>query len=127
MAKTNYPVGDFLIRVKNAALARQKQVVVAKTNIIAAVAKLLKEEGYLSEVVEEGGKLNIKLAYRKKEPVLLDIVLMSKPGLRVYMGADEMEERKGPAQIVVSTSKGLMTEGQAVKKRLGGEVIAKIY
>jgi small subunit ribosomal protein S8 len=126
MAKTNYPVGDFLIRLKNAALARQREVEVNITKLIKAVAVVLKEEGYLESMKEKSGKLIVRLAYRRKKPVFINLKLVSKPGLRIYQSADDLASKKGPSFFVLSTPKGLMSSRQAIKKRLGGEVIVEV-
>lgn len=122
----NYPVGDFLIRVKNAARATRKAVKVYKTNLILSVAEVLKREKFVREIEESDGVLTVHLSYVSKEPVLLDITLVSRPGLRRYMTADELESYKGPEILVVSTSKGVLSHKEAVSKRVGGEVIAKL-
>ena len=127
MTITNYPIGDFLIRIKNAALARNHDVVIDSTNLIKEVAKVLKKEGLLQEMKEDKGKLIVRLAYRRKEPVMLDIKLISKPGLRVYASADDLEKKKGPSTYILSTPQGVMTSKEAVKKRVGGEVIAELW
>ncbi len=124
---TNYPVGDFLIRVKNAALARKRDVVVMNTKLINEVAKVLKKEGFLDEIRESKGELLASLVFRKKEPILLGIKLVSKPGLRIYMGVDELKMRRGPSVFIISTPKGVMSSDEAKKKRLGGEVIAEVW
>ena len=90
------------------------------------VATLLVKEGYLDEMKEEGKILHVRLSYRRKSPVLSDVVLISKPGLRVYKTADELSQRKGPFLGIVSTSKGVISLREAIKKRLGGELIADI-
>lgn len=126
MRKTNYPVGDFLVSLKNAAQAGQKEVELDSAKFLKSVALALKEAGYLDSVEEEDGKLKSSLAYRKKEPLLMDIKLVSKPGLRIYMGVDDLAEEKGPFSFIVSTSEGVMMSDKAVKKRLGGEVLAKV-
>jgi small subunit ribosomal protein S8 len=122
----NYPVGDFLIRLKNAAIAKKHDVVVKKTLLIYEVAKLLQKSGYINDIKEDDGNLYLKIAYIRKEPLLLDIRLVSKPGLRVYKSAKELEAHKGPSFIIISTSRGLMTNMQAVKANIGGEVIAEV-
>ena len=124
---TNYPVGDFLIRVKNAVLARNREVVVANTKLIKEVAKVLKREGFLESISEKGGELSVRLSFRRKEPVILGIKLVSKPGLRIYMGIDELEKKKGPSMFIISSPKGVMSSSEAKKKRLGGEVIAEVW
>ena len=122
----NYPVGDFLIRFKNASLARHKQLEVNSNKKIKAVADVLEKEGYITEVKEEKGKIFLKIVYRKKEPILTQIKLVSKPGIRIYKSADELGKVKGPSKFIVSTPKGVMSSSDAIKKRLGGEVIAEI-
>lgn len=124
--KISYPVGDFVIRVKNASLARQKEVLVAKTGLIKSVADCLKRAGYLDEIKEEDGKLKLRISYRSKEPVLTDAKLISKPGLRIYMNVDEILSKKGPWLYIVSTPKGVITSKEVKKMRIGGEVIAEI-
>ena len=80
---TNYPVGDFLIRIKNAAIAKNHSLVVTKTSLVKAVAKIMEKTGYIMNLKEDGNNLSLNLTYIKKEPVLMDIKLVSKPGLRV--------------------------------------------
>lgn len=127
MGNINYPVGDFLLRIKNAALARQREVEVLDTKLIAAVASVLKKEGFLEEIEKKDGKLMVKISYRKKEPVLLDLKLVSKPGLRIYMGVDELEAIRSPSFFVLSTPKGVLPSRDAIKKRVGGEVIVEVW
>lgn len=123
----NYPIGDFLIRIKNSARAGGKVVEVPTTKLIFAVAEVLKSEGFLSEVKKTDGKLELKLAYKSKQPVLMDLKLRSKPGLREYMDADKLEKFRGSSILIVSTSKGIMSSYKARKARVGGEVIAEIW
>lgn len=127
MKVVNYPVGDFLIRIKNAALADKRELDVSETKLIKAVADVLKKEGYLEKVTEKQGKLNIRLAYRRKKPVLFKLKLVSKPGLRVYMTVKELEKIKGPSIFILSTPKGVISSQEAKKERLGGEVIVEIW
>jgi len=122
----NYPVGDFLIQVKNAAMAKRREVIFADRKQIREIAYVLKEKEYFDEVEKEDGKLKIRLTYIKKEPALISLKLISKPGLRIYMSVDELEKVKSPSFFIVSTSKGVMTSKDAIKKRVGGEIIAEI-
>ena len=126
MSKINYPIGDFLIRLKNAAIARHKKVAVNPSNFIRTTALVLKKEGYLDDVLDEGGKIVVSLSYRKKEPVLLDVKLVSKPGLRVYISVDELQKKRGPEVAILSTPLGVMSIREALKKRVGGEIIAEV-
>jgi small subunit ribosomal protein S8 len=127
MTNINYPVGDFLIRVKNAVLSGKREIIVSETKLIKSVAKVLKKQGFFNEVTTKSGKITAKLNYHKKKPVLINLRLISKPGLRVYKGADELEKRRKPSFYLVSTPKGIMTSMEAVKKRLGGEIIVEIW
>ncbi len=126
MTIVNYPVGDFLIRVKNAAMAKNREVEVKSTKLIKEVAKVLKNLGYLEKVEEGNGQIKVRLAFRQREPVLINLRLVSKPGLRVYMGADELESIKKPTFFIISTSQGVLSNKEALKKRVGGEVIAEV-
>lgn len=123
---TTYTVGDFLIRLKNASLARHVRLQVPSSKAVKELANALKKEGYLDEIYEEQGNLFVRLVYKNKEPVLTDVRLISKPGLRVYKGVNELERLKGPSIYFVSTPKGVMSSKEAIKRRLGGEVIAEI-
>ncbi|KKS81021.1 MAG: 30S ribosomal protein S8 [Candidatus Woesebacteria bacterium GW2011_GWC1_43_10b] len=122
----NYPVGDFFIRIKNAARAGHKEVVLPSTKFIKEIAKTLKKEGFLDSVSQDKGNLKISLAYRKKEPIIMDIKLISKPGLRRYVSADEISKRRGASILILSTSKGVLSSQDALKARVGGEVIAEV-
>lgn len=124
--ETNYPVGDFLIQIKNAVLVNNRQLSVRKTKLIKAVANTLKKEGYLDNVKEEEGRIDVRLSYKKKEPVILDLKLISKPGLRVYKSYDELEKLKGPSIMILTTAQGVISHKDAIKKHVGGEVIVEI-
>ncbi len=123
---TNYHIADFLIRLKNAAMANIKEVTMPSTNLIEAVAKTLKSEKYLSDVSVKDGKITVKLAIYMKRPVLANVTVISRPGLRIYMNVDEIEAIKSPDVYILSTPKGVMSGKQAIKARTGGEVIAKV-
>lgn len=122
----NYPVGDFLIRIKNAAMARANSVEFPSTKFVVSVAKALVKEGYLEEIREEEGVLSVRLKFRKKEPLIGNITLISKPGLRIYMKTEDLEAKKGPSIFILTTPVGVMSSKEAVKKRLGGEVVAEV-
>ncbi len=122
----NYPVGDFLIRIKNASLANRKEVEVFGSNFINGVAKTLKEEGFLDTVEKKNKKIKVTLAYSHKKPVIMDIKLISKPGLRIYKSVDELEKIKRPTIFLVSTPKGILSSKKAIKQRIGGEILAEI-
>ena len=116
-----------MIRIKNVAMAKNKEVTVTSNNQIVAVAEALKKMGFLDEVKKEKGVLTARLTFKDKKPRLMDIKLISKPGLRVYMGVDELEKKKSPSVLLVSTPKGVVSSLKAIKDRVGGEVIAEIW
>lgn len=121
----NYPVGDLVIRIKNAALAGHKSLDVPFNKLAYGVVSVLKDEGFLSEVKKDGEVIKIGIAYRSKQPVLVDLKIVSKPGKRVYMGASDILKKKGPSTYVVTTSKGVMSAKNVIKNNVGGEVIVE--
>lgn len=124
---TNYPVGDFLIRIGNAALAKSGEVTMPTTKLIKDVAKAMQKSGYLSEVEEKKGVISVRLAIKRKKPVIMRLKLISRPGLRIYMGADEIGKKRGPSRFLITTPKGIMMSSEAIKNRVGGEVIAEVW
>ena len=126
MSVGNYPVGDFLMRIKNASMAQKKSVEFPSTKLVAAVAKALVKEGYLEAIEQKERILAVTLSFRKKEPMVSDIKLISKPGLRIYKKLKDLEAKRGPSIFILSTPKGVMSSKEAMKKSLGGEVIAEV-
>jgi small subunit ribosomal protein S8 len=124
---SNYSVGDFLIRVKNAAMAGNKSVEYKAEKQIVAIAEELKKLGFLDTVKKDKDILTVTLAFKNKKPVIMDLKLVSKPGLRVYMGVDEIDKKKGPSTYLLTSPKGIISSKEAVKLRIGGEIIAKIW
>lgn len=127
MKQSNYPVGDFLIRIKNVAMIGRKETSAGNTKLIQAVAETLKKLGYLDSIKINAGKITVSLSYHQKKPILYDLKLVSKPGMRVYKDVDEIKAVKGPFLLILSTNKGIISSDQAVKDRVGGEVLAKIW
>lgn len=129
----NHSVSDFLIRIKNASLAKRKQVILPYSNINRDIGKVLKKEGFLEEIKEgkDGNKriLNAIIKYEKRIPILNDLVVISKPSLRVYKTSKTIIdiERRGRHKVVLSTSKGVMTGQDARKNNLGGEILFEIW
>lgn len=129
----NYRVSDLIIRIKNASLSKRKEVVIDHLNINKAICKVLIQAGFLEGVenVERDGRkvLLVKIRYDKREPVLNDVLVVSKPSLRVYATTREIPtiQRRGRITLVLSTNKGIMTGTDAIKKKLGGEVLFKIW
>jgi small subunit ribosomal protein S8 len=127
MNTTNYPVGDFLTRVKNAILANKKTVVLKNTKLISSVAEAMQRLGYFSNVKVEKDKIEVAMSRKSKDFVITDIKLISKPGLRVYKSVEDLEKHKKPSTLLISTPKGILSLKEAIGKRVGGEVLAEIY
>ena len=127
------PIADMLPRIRNANNAKHDTVDVPASNMKKAIAQILLEEGYIKnfQVVEDGtqGVIHITLKYNAgKEKVISGLRRVSKPGLRVYVGADELPRvLRGLGISISSTSKGVMADRDARKAGVGGEVIAYIW
>ena len=129
------PIADLLTRIRNAIMAGHKVVESPASNLKKEIARILFEKGYiLSYKVVEGnssqGVLKIALKYnpRSKKPAIKDLQRVSRPGLRHYSGADELPRvLNGLGIAIISTSKGLMTDKEAMKEKIGGEVLCYVY
>ncbi len=126
------PIADMLTRIRNAALARHLRVSIPASNMKIAIARILKEEGYIKdyELVKDNpqGTIRITLRYSGKQPVLTQLKRVSKPGLRVYTKRDAIPRvRGGLGTAIISTPKGLMTGRKAYQQGLGGEVVCYIW
>lgn len=126
------PIADMLTRIRNAILARKNEVRLPSSRIKQTVAEELKNAGYLSAVTTEKGSprdtLVITIHESDSNAVISEIVRLSSPGRRVYVGANDIPRIKsGRGIVLVSTSKGVMTGDSARKARLGGELICKVY
>lgn len=121
------PIADMITRIRNAQRAHHVEVAMPSSKLKVAIANLLESEGYiegLSVTDEVKPILTVKLKYFKEKPVIDLLQKISTPGLRNYRGSDELPQVKGGFGVaVVSTSKGIMTDRQAKKLGLGGEVL----
>ena len=127
------PVADMLTRIRNANNAKHDTVDVPASNMKKSIAQILLDEGYIKnfQVVEDGtqGVIHISLKYNAgKEKVITGLRRVSKPGLRVYVGAVELPRvLRGLGIAIISTSKGVMTDKKAREAHVGGEVLAFIW
>ena len=126
------PLSDMLTRIRNAQMAGKKSVEMPGSKLKAAVAKVLKEEGYVSDysLSDEGGKprLAIALKYYQGKPVIAEIDRVSRPGLRRYSAKDDLPSvRAGLGVAIVSTSKGIMSDRAARAAGVGGEVLCTVF
>src|SRR3989338_4320989 len=116
-------ISDLLIRVKNASLARQRVVVVPVFKVGGAILRVLMEQGYVTKIDSQEGGLRVHLTYKRRKPVLSEVKIWSRPGVRVYRGKNQMPRPLGGLGItIVSTSLGIMTGKAASKQGLGGEL-----
>ncbi len=127
------PIADMLTRIRNANSAKHETVDVPASNMKKAIAEILDEEGYIKsyQIIEDGkqGVIRIALKYGpNKEKVISGLKRVSKPGLRIYAGAEELPRvLKGLGVAIISTSKGIMTDKKARSQNIGGEVLAFIW
>jgi small subunit ribosomal protein S8 len=126
------PLADMLTRIRNAQASGKKTVSLPASKLKLSVAKVLEQEGYIAsaEVQEAEGKksLSIGLKYFEGRPVIAEIDRVSRPGLRAYLGKDELPKvRNGLGIAIVSTSQGVMTERAARKAGVGGEVLCTVF
>jgi small subunit ribosomal protein S8 len=122
------PISDMLTRIRNAQMAEKVTVAMPSSKIKAAIAKVLQDEGYVEgfKVIDHDGKptLEIGLKYYADRPVIEKIQRVSRPGLRVYKGSEDIPRvMNGLGIAIVSTSKGLMTDRKARANGIGGEVL----
>jgi small subunit ribosomal protein S8 len=125
------PIADMLTRLRNAAMVRKQEVVLPLSRMKFEIAKILEKEGYLSGVEKtdaDHGQLKLKMRYDENGAAIRDIRRVSKPGLRVYATKTELPRvLNGQGIAIVSTSAGLMTNRDARKRGLGGEVVCEVY
>ena len=124
-------IADMLTRIRNALMAKHETVEIPASNTKKAIADILLKEGYISDVeILEGvqGTIKITLKYDGNNKVITGLKRVSKPGLRVYVGAEEIPQVLGGLGIaILSTSKGIMTGKEAKKAHQGGEVLAYVW
>jgi len=125
------PISDMLTRIRNAGAAQVPTIELPHSHIKESIAKILKSEGYVHDVSVEGEtkkKIKIRLKFNGKKSVIEGLKRVSKPGLRRYVGSTEIPRVRGGLGVaIVSTSEGLLTDQQARKKNLGGELLCYIW
>ena len=136
-AMVNDPIGDMLARIRNAIMRRKDWVEMPSSKMLEAIARILKEEGFIQdyEVKQEGSYpvLRIHLKYKKVGtrhwiPAITGMRRVSKPSRRIYVGADEIPRvRAGLGIAILSTNQGVMTDKEARKRHIGGEVICEVW
>ncbi|PIT87956.1 MAG: 30S ribosomal protein S8 [Candidatus Magasanikbacteria bacterium CG10_big_fil_rev_8_21_14_0_10_40_10] len=126
------PIADMLTRIRNASMARKKEVVLPFSKIKLAIAELLVKNDYLQSAVKKEDGIHpyilVNLKFVNKQPVIQHIKRVSKPGKRVYVKCEEIKQvLNGFGISLISTPKGVMTNKQARADKLGGELICEIY
>ncbi|MBE5921910.1 MAG: 30S ribosomal protein S8 [Lachnospiraceae bacterium] len=131
---TNDPIADMLTRIRNANTAKHDTVDIPSSKMKLAIAEILFNEGYIKkyEVIEEGIfktiRVTLKYGADKNEKIITGLKRISKPGLRVYAGKDELPKVLGGLGIaIISTNKGVITDKEARKLHVGGEVLAFVW
>lgn len=132
MSALTDPIADFLTRLRNASSGRQAQVLAPYSKIKADIARILKQEGYISEFeIESTGKhpqLKVITKFVNRVPAITGLKRVSKPGLRKYVGAQEVPRVLGGLGIsILSTPKGVLSGREAKKENVGGELLAYVW
>ncbi|MBQ8831685.1 MAG: 30S ribosomal protein S8 [Oscillospiraceae bacterium] len=126
------PIADMLTRIRNAGSAKHATVDIPASKMKKAIAEILLEEGYIKnfQIINDGlqGIIRVTLKYNGTEKAIAGLRRVSKPGLRVYAGADELPRvLRGLGIAIISTSKGVMTDKKAREAHVGGEVLAFVW
>ncbi|HEU0298250.1 MAG TPA: 30S ribosomal protein S8 [Longimicrobium sp.] len=126
------PIADMLTRIRNAQGARMRRVDMPVSKLKTEIARLLKENHYIHDfkILDDGrfGVLRLYLKYHQEKPVIRELRRISKPGLRKYVGVEEIPRvRNGLGMAMLSTSRGVLTDREARAAKVGGEVIAYVW
>jgi small subunit ribosomal protein S8 len=125
------PLADMLTRIRNAQMAEKTVVTMPSSKLKAAVAKVLKDEGYIADFQVSGEvkqQLSIELKYFEGKPVIEELKRVSRPGLRQYKGVEQLPKVRGGLGVsIVSTNKGVMTDRAARAAGVGGEVLCTVF
>ncbi len=134
MRTTNDPIADMLTRIRNANIAKHDTVDIPSSKMKLAIAEILYKEGYIEkyDIIDDGDfkaiRVTLKYSADKKEKVITGLKRISKPGLRVYAGKDEIPKVLGGLGIVIlSTNQGVITDKEARRLQVGGEVLAFVW
>lgn len=123
------PIADMLTRIRNAQMARHESVAIPRSIIKKSILEILKKEGFIADLDEKESEYNVTLKYDKfGDPVIHQLKRISKPGLRHYLKSDEIKQVMGGLGIsIISTNRGIVTNREAKKEKLGGEIICEIW
>ena len=127
------PIGDMITRIRNAQMRSLSSVIIPSSKFRVKILDILKKEGYIAGYKilndsKEKNNLSVDLKYENGSPVIKEIKRVSKPGRRIYARADSISKiQNGLGLSIVSTSKGIMTDNDARNKKIGGEIICKVF
>jgi small subunit ribosomal protein S8 len=126
------PIADMLTRIRNASSAKHKRVDMPVSKLKTEIARILKENHFIHDykILDDGrhGVLRVYLKYYEDQPIIRNVHRVSRPGRRIYKGANEMPRvRNGLGLAIVSTSKGMLSDRQARSQKVGGEVMALVW
>lgn len=122
------PISDALIRIKNGYTVGSEKVLVKYSKLVLSILKLLGKEGYLGKATKEGLSIEVSLKYNGRIPSMTDLKRVSKPSLRIYKRAKDLPKVMGGLGIaIISTPRGVMTDIEARKQNVGGEVLALVW
>ncbi len=129
---TTDPISDMLTSIRNAQAVSHQTVTIPFSILKYKIVKVLEKQGFVEKVEKKGKKvrkiIEIVLKYKNKEPIISGIRRVSKPGQRIYISVQEIRKvRGGYGMTIISTSKGLMTNKEAKKNKLGGEVLCELW
>ena len=128
----NDPIGDMIARIKNAQVRKHKKVELPSSKFKSKIADILKNEGFIKDfkvsTVEKKNILSLELKYHSGNPVISNFERVSKPGRRIFSSADSLPKiNNGLGIAIISTPKGVMTDMDARKQKIGGEIICKVF
>ena len=128
----NDPVADFIVRLKNASAVRKEKVLAPYSKLVMAIAEKLKQDGFIAGAEKHGKKvkktIEVELMYEKGVPAISGTKRISKPGRRMYKGVQDIVPiRYGTGTLVLSTPKGILTDTEARKEKVGGEAMFEIW
>lgn len=122
------PTGDMLARIKNALAAGKESVTVPLSKVKKGIADVMVKGGYLEKVEVEGNRLKLYFAFKMEKPMITGVKRISKPGLRVYTGYRKIPRvKEGMGMCILSTPKGIMSDIEARKQKVGGEILCFIW
>ncbi len=129
----NDTIGDFITRIRNAYIRGKKEIILPSSGILTGIAKILKDEKYIEsfkndEDEKKRKELKVVLKYKKNKPAVTEIKRISKPGVRIYSGFRDIPEvLNGLGIVILTTPKGIMTGKDAVKEKVGGELLCSLW